>query len=68
MLGGWGGEPERLTYLPEREDGARRRIHAVCHRLGLSHYVKRDRRGATLYLARVPLNPRNYRDAGTPVI
>ena len=74
------GAPYRVTYphngkayrtrIPDREQGALRRIAAVCARYGLAYYVQTDPRGATLYVARPEdgMTDRNYSSVGVCVV
>lgn len=48
------------TLIADREAGALRRVQAVCAKHGLYYYHQGDPRGASLYIAREPLNDTNY--------
>ena len=59
-----GQHPARTTREPiaDRENGAIRRVKAVCDAHGLFMYVQTDPRGCSLYVAAEPLNMANYTD------
>jgi hypothetical protein len=46
--------------IPNRESGARKRVAALCARLGLYFYVQTDPRGAALYISREPFAEFDY--------
>ena len=52
------------TRIPDREKGARKRITALCERLGLKYYIQTDCRGLSLYLSREEINDQNYNSVG----
>ena len=55
---------ERRRRIPDREKGARKRIAALCERLGLKYYIQTDCRGLSLYLSREEINDQNYNSVG----
>lgn len=46
--------------IPNRESGARKRVAALCDRLGIHFYVQTDPRGAALYVSREPFAEFDY--------
>jgi hypothetical protein len=50
----------RQHRIPDREQGALKRIGEVCQRNGLHFYHQTDPRGCSLYVAREPLPDHNY--------
>lgn len=52
------------TLIADRENGALRRVEALCKRLGLYYYHQTDPRGCALYVASVPLDAQNYSTDG----
>jgi len=56
----------RRYRTPDLERGALRRVAGVCERNGLRWYMQGDPRGCALYVAREPLDGRNYSAAGVP--
>lgn len=59
-----GNLPPHRWAIPDRENGALRRVKALCKRLGLHWYYQTDPRGCALYVASLPLNDQNYSSAG----
>lgn len=64
------GIPYRVRYtdsggifksrIADRETGARKRIAAICAKLGLYYFIQTDPRGAALYVSDVPLTDSDY--------
>ena len=56
------------TRIPDRENGALRRVAAICKEHGLHYYHQTDPRGCALYVAREPLTDQNYFSAGVACV
>lgn len=56
----------RYGIVPDREDGALRRVREVCERLGMAFYHQTDPRGCALYVARddAGMTDSNYSTVG----
>lgn len=65
------GKPYRCVYphseskvhrspTPDRQQGALKRIQAICKEYGLHYYHQTDPRGCALYIDREPLPENNY--------
>ena len=48
------------TPIPDRENGALRRLRAILEPLGLYYYHQSDPRGCALYVSDKPIPPFNY--------
>ena len=46
--------------IPDREDGALRRVEELCIRRGLHYFHQTDPRGCSLYVSNEPLTDTNY--------
>jgi hypothetical protein len=52
--------PMRKHAIPDRENGALRRICSICARCGIHWYHQTDPRGASLYLSADPIDGSTY--------
>jgi hypothetical protein len=64
------GKPYRVVYphdgksrrypIPDREQGAIKRVRAICARLGCHYFHQTDPRGCALYVSAEPLKDTDY--------
>jgi hypothetical protein len=57
------GGKNRMEPIRDMEEGAKRRIAAICQRNGLQFYLQTDPRGGVLYLSRDPIAEDSYNRA-----